>query len=107
MATVPPSGWDHWFVDFVFAALGGVGACALAFAAFMVRLLFKREMDRLNENLGGIQVAVKEFTSSMQTRMDNHEHRVSRLEGFYFRSDGVYIGPERRKSAQRESTEDE
>jgi hypothetical protein len=99
-----PSGWDDWFLDLIFAGIGGIGLFAFSFAVFLIRMLIKRELDRLNATLSGIQVAMKEFTAIMQTKLDNHEHRLSMLEGFYYRPDGSYIGPERRRSQAQTAT---
>ena len=103
--TVPPSNWDDWFLDLVFAGICTVGILAFTLTVFLARTLIKREMDRLNNTLAGIQVTMKDFTAAIQIKLDSLEHRVSMLEGFYYR-DGFYIGPDRRKKDETKVAKD-
>jgi hypothetical protein len=93
-----PSSWDHWFLDASFVVISAIGVGTFSLFAFFIRLLIKRELDRLNSTLSSIQDNFKEFTGLFQKKFEDHEHRLSMLEGAYFSPEGEYIGPERRKN---------
>lgn len=103
--SVPPSQWDKWFLDLVFTIVVTIGVAVFGLAAFLIRLMIKREMERLNDTLTAMQQSFTTFTGLIQAKFENHEHRLSLMEGSYFGPDGAYRGPERRRQAPVAPTE--